>query len=102
METYHNTNNEQGDVLERSNQKAETQELIILEHFLEGHQHTPDEVWQACFNNRTPITSVRRAITNLTTTGHLEKTDKQRPGMYGKKVYVWRYARTAGHQTTLF
>ncbi len=100
--SYHNTNNEQGAVLQRSEAKADTQELIILEHFLEGHQHTPDEVWHACFDNRTPLTSVRRAITNLTNDGHLEKTDQQRRGMYGKMVHVWRLARTPGYQITLF
>ncbi len=37
-----------------------------------------------------PITSVRRAISDLTRDGKLVKTDKQVIGMYGRKEYVWR------------
>ena len=37
-----------------------------------------------------PITSVRRAISDLTREGVLKKTDKQRIGYYGKREYMWR------------
>ncbi len=100
---YHNTNNEQGLVLERSEAVADRQQDVILDYFRRGGQHTPDEVWQALYiHTMTPLTSVRRAITNLTSDGHLEKTDQQRRGMYGKMVHVWRYARTPGYQIALF
>ena len=39
-----------------------------------------------------PITSVRRAISDLTRNGDLVKTDKQVMGIYGRKEYVWRLA----------
>lgn len=100
---YHNTNSEQGLVLERSQIRADTQEDQILQLFKRGGEYTPDQVWQRLYmRSMTPITSVRRAITNLTNLGYLEKTDKQRKGMYGKQVYVWRYARRPGYQMPLF
>ena len=38
-----------------------------------------------------PITSIRRAITNLESEGLLHKTDIQKPGVYGKLNYCWVY-----------
>lgn len=99
---FHNTNNETGAVLERSEAKVRTQEDRILDHFRRGGEHTPDEVWGHLFKNGTPLTSVRRAITNLTNDGYLEKTERQRIGMYGKQVYTWRYARVPGKQIRMF
>lgn len=100
---FHNTTNETGTILERSERKASRQEDVILALFKRGGEYTPDEVWQNLYaGTMVPITSVRRAITNLTNLGQLEKTDKQRVGMYGKQVYVWRVVRSAGYQQKLF
>ncbi len=38
-----------------------------------------------------PITSVRRAITNLTNSRFLTKTSKSRKGALGKKEYIWKH-----------
>jgi len=54
---------------------------------------TPSEVWQNCFDESTPITSVRRSITNLEKRGELEQTKEQREGFYGKPNYTWRLAK---------
>ena len=102
-DSYHNTNDEASPVLERSEAKAQTQEDVILQLFKRGGEYTPDGVWQKLYaGTMVPITSVRRAITNLTNLGQLEKTDKQRVGMYGKQVYVWRVVRSAGSQVRMF
>jgi hypothetical protein len=37
-----------------------------------------------------PITSIRRAMTNLTDAGFLEKTDHKRKGPKGKAEYIWK------------
>lgn len=39
---------------------------------------------------RCPITSVRRAITDLTTAGYLKKTGTMKPGEYGKPNHTWK------------
>ena len=36
-----------------------------------------------------PITSIRRAMTNLTNRGSLFKTGTQKEGPYGKPEYLW-------------
>ena len=43
-------------------------------------------------NEQTPLTSIRRAMTDLTAEGMLVKTDYRVEGSYGKKVHTWRAA----------
>lgn len=70
--------------------KAQTQEEKIKAIFnkCEGDL-TPYEVWHVggfdC-----PLTSVRRAITNLTKQGFLKQTGNQRAGKYGKLNWTWK------------
>ena len=65
------------------------QEKYILAFF--KHQENPQSpsmVYDA-FLKAWPITSVRRAITNLTTAGELVKTNSTVTGMYGKPEHLW-------------
>ena len=39
--------------------------------------------------DNTPITSIRRAMTDLTEEGYLVKTDSKQPGMYGMDEHTW-------------
>jgi hypothetical protein len=96
--SYHNTNNEHGAVLQRSEQKAQTQEEIILAFFMRnaGKAYTPEEVHRAVNLPMVPITSIRRAISNLTNRGHLVKTQEQRTGAYGKMIACWRLVSQFG------
>ena len=41
---------------------------------------------------RAPITSIRRAITDLTNEGKLVKTNSLKKGNYGKKCHCWKLA----------
>jgi hypothetical protein len=43
--------------------------------------------------DRVPITSIRRSLTNLTESGFLIKTDRQRIGAKGKPEYIWEYKK---------
>ena len=93
--SFHNTNAETGATLQASQEQACHQETVILRMFRDRPYAgwTPFEVHEflMLFHNRDwPITSVRRAITNLTRDGDLVKTNIQRMGPYGKKNYVWR------------
>jgi len=93
MNSYYNTNKETGEVLKKSNRKATNQEDLILTYFRcvkYPKELSPDYfINMVCFEN-TPITSIRRALTNLTKKGYLEKTDKMVTGQYGKKVHTWK------------
>jgi hypothetical protein len=42
------------------------------------------------FGQQWPITSVRRALTQLTEAGYLVKTDTLRPGIYGEMNHTWK------------
>lgn len=90
MTDYYNTNDESGDTLGRSQAQGRLQEQAI-EGFFRQHPceiFAPHEVHERF--PQWPLTSIRRAMTNLTTKGILEKTDAQVQGTYGKSVYTWR------------
>jgi len=89
---YHNTTESTQPELGKYREKAASQEELILYAFKTLRKGTPSEVNQRVFANRTPITSVRRALTNLTNSGELVKTDKQVKGPYGRPEFEWRLA----------
>ena len=95
---YYNTNQETGEGLRSSRAKTETQEKVIYELFSMNRNSyiTPYEVSEALsamnmLGANAPITSIRRAITDLTSAGKLKKTDEKRMGPYGKQTYCWKY-----------
>ena len=90
--SFHNTIEADGQVLIDFEAKAKTQEDVIFDLFNQYNKTdiTPDEVLLLCKFENTPITSIRRAITNLTKQGKLIKTNIQRKGQYGKLTYAWK------------
>tara|TARA_R100000501_G_C2508760_1_gene41328 strand:- start:70 stop:393 length:324 start_codon:yes stop_codon:yes gene_type:complete len=90
---YYNTLNESSDVAQESKDKAKKQKdqiFAIFRHTL--RPMTPAEVWDRWYKHKNvPITSIRRAITNLENEGLLEKTNLKKPGVYGKQNYCWIY-----------
>ncbi len=88
--SYYNTNKEEGDELFQSERKAQSQEELIITLFSKGEYLTPDEILAICNEDHNyPITSIRRALTNLTNKGMLVKTDRFKIGRYGKKTHTW-------------
>ena len=87
---FHNTIETTGTELRRLQANVARQEDIVFAYFWQGGEYTPSEVWTADVLPGSPLTSVRRAITDLTDIGKLEKTTKQRKGLYGKPEFVWR------------
>jgi hypothetical protein len=93
---YYNTNDETGETLQSSRNTATNQENMILAIFetypndgltpfdIEDFAHDQEVSW--------PITSIRRAITDLTNAGKLTKTDTMKLGRYGKHVHTWKLA----------
>ena len=45
---------------------------------------------QGMLEGDVPITSIRRAMTNLTKRGVLVKTDHKRRGRHGRSEYMWQ------------
>lgn len=90
---YYNTNGESGQELSTSHKKANKQELAVLSVFESnvGEIYTPEEILRETGLN-CPLTSIRRAISDLTKKGLLEKTEHRKMGIYGKMVHTWRLA----------
>jgi len=84
--------------------KARAQDHLVLNYFKSsGGRHSPsdilDLVWAG--GNQPPLTSVRRAITNLQKQGKLIKTEETKVGLYGRPEYKWRLA-VSSRQGELF
>jgi len=100
--SYYNTTQETGSSLAESHAKAKTQEQKILLCFHD--QGTPLSASIICklLNMAYPITSIRRALTDMTNQGTLEKTDKKVMGMYGKQEHQWKLKTDENNQFNLF
>lgn len=89
--SFHNTIGLQGDELAQATYRAGSQEAVILEFFRRhrNRMFTPSEIHKTLFSSSIPLTSIRRAITNLTTAGYLSKTDIKTQGPYGLPEHCW-------------
>lgn len=94
---YYNTTNENGSLLQTNMKQANNQEQLTLAVFqtYPNENLSANEVWaflidNESINEQTPLTSIRRAITDLTNRDRLVKTDKKVLGAAGRKTYTWR------------
>lgn len=93
LDLFYNTTRETGKKLRERKRSAFSQTAIVLKFFRQnpGKEFTPPEVMEQIGDEKLQVlNSVRRAITNLTTAGHLEKTDTKRKGIYGENNYCWK------------
>ena len=99
---YFNTTQLSGSDLSTAIGNAKGQDERILDYFKENPSKllTPDDVLEAIFTARTPITSIRRSFTELTDGLFLEKTKQMRVGRYGKPCHCWKL-RTINNQLSL-
>ena len=88
-DSFHNTTDEAN--IEDMNARAETQEDKILAFFRKhpDRSFTPFQVHRIVLPG-SPVTSIRRGITNLTEAGLLLKTDLKVTEVYGMSNYTWR------------
>ena len=93
--SYYNTTNLAGTELKKEELKALTQNTQIL-HVFRGDDtlaRTPfdvQEILKDKYDLDYPITSIRRAITDLTNRDVLEKTDTMRLGTWNKLTHAWK------------
>ena len=101
---YYNTTRSAGGELRRFKGKAANQAQKILNYFreFEPFGYTPSEICRLVFRDKVPLTSVRRAMTDLTSARFLTKTDEQKRGPYGRPEYVWRLRGQDPEQRKLF
>ena len=98
---YYNTNNETSNTLQRSWNQANKQKKLIYHIFTSlwsdetGTYFAPHQIKDILsdrYDENYPLTSIRRAMTDLTAECMLVKTDYRVEGSYGKKVHTWRVA----------
>ena len=91
--TYFNTTNLRGQQLAAYNIQAQKQDDMVVEFFRRNPHAivTTEDLWIALpALARGPITSTRRAFSNLLNRGLIEKTDAQVTGLWGKPIHLWR------------
>lgn len=89
--SFHNTIDIEGKELIAHESRARSQEEKILEFFKKnpGRKFTPIQVLDHFGLPERRITSVRRAISNLTYAGFLLKTTQKKMERFGSKNYMW-------------
>ena len=92
---YHNSVPVQGQLLFNYESKAQSQEDEVLQLFKSFRELTPSQAWVSFKHLNVPITSIRRAISNLQCDGYLIKTELKRIGEYGRPESIYRLLTTS-------
>lgn len=91
---YYNTTRLQGPALSEARIAAKLQEGAVLAIYRGARKPlSPSAVWRKgkdVLGDDWLLTSVRRAITNLTANGKLQKLEEYVDGPYGRPEHVWR------------
>jgi hypothetical protein len=99
--TFYNTTNEVGAQLEAFTETAACQEQLIITFARKVKFFSPSHLHRYLLERKqisenTPLTSIRRAITNLTEANRLVKTTNKVTSVYNKPEYVWQYNSNNG------
>jgi len=88
--SYYNTIEEVGNALTESKKKTRRQEDLIYSLFQKRNEPLSPSMVLTESGLNCPITSIRRAITDLTNLGKIVKTNRQVRGMYNKPEHLWQ------------
>jgi hypothetical protein len=93
--SFYNSTGETGGNLVQFQHVTLRQEDVILRFFRThpGRLYTPSQINQLL--PQAPITSIRRALSNLTRDGWLVKTTSKRQGQVGRPEHCWLYPHQA-------
>ena len=88
---YHDTTDVKGKALDHYEDKATTQgqKVLFFMRAFPGFAFSPEDVHNVLFGPTVPLTSTRRAMSNLTRDGLIVKTAEQVIGQYGRPVCKW-------------
>lgn len=92
--TYFNTTDQDINYVNKRKAKNKTQEVLVYDLFKSHTTLTASEVLTASetlnlFSNKVPITSIRRAISNLQKEEKLVKTTDTKTGIYGAPEHYY-------------
>jgi len=101
--TYYNNTGLSGEELDAAMLQAGRQDRAVLHlmHTASGAM-SPSYVWQELIrrdeiDSLTPLTSIRRSITNLTRKGLLVKTEEKTIGLFGRPEFLWLSVDAGNH-----
>lgn len=95
---YYNTNGLNAAEKKEATKRTKIQQEVVKTIFLKHKKMTASECHKI-FNQNVPITSIRRAISDLKSEGILIKTDVTKDGLYGAPEHI--YSLSTG-QLSLF
>ena len=92
MNPYYNTTDEAGAPRRRYKRKAETQKDRIAKYFQIRFASAlaPSAIHAYLFSDKVPLTSVRRAMSDLAQSGYLTRTGMLVDGPFGRREHLWR------------
>ena len=86
---FYETINQTDSALKESKKKTSKQEDLIYSLFVKRNQPLSPSMVLSQSGLNCPITSIRRAMTDLTNLGKIVKTNRQVRGMYNKPEHLW-------------
>lgn len=91
---FYNTIYYRADELKKAWADAKRQEDLVLYIFKQNpfKKYSPSDIWeflQYTCDFKGPITSIRRAMTDLTSEGELTMLEEQKEGLWGKPEHLW-------------
>jgi len=100
---YYNTTLLSGKEKREANRNASRQEERIYSLFKSSSHRgfTPEEM-HTLSGIKAPLTSIRRAMTNLASENKLIRTPIMRKGLYNKYVHVWKLSPDYNKNMELF
>ncbi len=87
---YYNTTNKQSEDLKESIKKAKSQRKKVLLFYKEFKELSASDVLKLYPCKNTPLTSIRRAITNLSNEGKIYKTKQKKIGFYKEPEHIYK------------
>lgn len=102
METqhFHNTTNQNPEFVLSAKKKNKTQEEIVFDIFLKYKKLSASEVLEH-YPSNVPLTSVRRAISNISYEGKLRKLAETKIGLYGAPEHFYAVVTPEDKQYTM-
>ena len=99
---FYETINQTDSALKESKKKTRKQEDLIYSLFQKRKRPLSPSMVLSQSGLNCPITSIRRAMTDLTNLGKIVKTDRQIKGLYGKAEHLWELPLSEPKQVSLF
>lgn len=98
---YFNTTSQDTEFVESRVEKNKSQEQIVYELFKSVKKMTASEVLEA-YPGKVPLTSIRRAMSNLQYEGKIHKIKSTKTGLYGSPERYYLISKIEERQFDMF